>query len=93
MIGFVNRRDRVLEYEQKLVSNSSSGQRLSPHHIFVIILKVAAATDTCGGGLLRKRIWFGKNNTNCLSHFFFAAKLYSKPTFVRMLLPNMFTEL
>lgn len=91
MIGFVNRRGRVLEYEQKLVSNSSSGQRLSPPHIFVI-LKASAAANTCGGGSLRKRIWFGKNNTNCYP-IFFAAKLYSKTTFVRMLLPGMFTEL
>lgn len=90
MIGFDKGRGRVLGYEQKLVSNSNSGQRLSPCHN--IILKVSAATNICGEGSPGKRIWFGKNNTELFIPFF-AAKLYSKITFVRMLLPNMFTEL
>jgi len=89
MIGFHNGRDRVLEYEQKLVSNSNSGQRLFPCH--TIILKASAATNICGEGSLMKKIWFGKNNTE-LFILFFSAKLYSETTFVRMLLPNVFTE-
>lgn len=59
--------ETVLEYEQTLVSNSNSGQRLSPRH--TIILKVSAATNICGESSLRKRIWFGKNNTELFLHF------------------------
>lgn len=67
MLGFDNGRDRVLEYEHNFVSNSNSGQRLSPCH--TIILKVSAATNICGEGSLRKGIWFGKNNTELFIPF------------------------
>lgn len=64
------KRGRVLEYEQQLVSNSSSSQRLSPHH--TTILKVAAVTIYVGKVHLGKEFGWERTTRNCLSHFLLA---------------------
>lgn len=64
------KRGRVLEYEQQLVSNSNSSQRLSPHH--TTILKVAAVTVYVGKVHLGKEFGLERTTRNCLSHFLLA---------------------
>lgn len=64
------KRGRVLGYEQQLVSNSNSSQRLSPHH--TSILKVAAVTIYVGKVHLGKEFGLERTTQNFLSHFLLA---------------------
>lgn len=70
MIGFDNERGRVLEYEQKLVPNSNSCQRFSPHRTSV--LNVSSATIYVGKVHLRKELGLERATQNCLFHFLLA---------------------
>lgn len=64
------KRGGVLEYEQQLVSNSSSSQRLSPHH--TNILKVVAVTIYVGKVHLGKEFCLERTTQNFLSYFLLA---------------------